>query len=191
MKAPTLRRVTHRMSRLTNRGFTLIEIMIVISIMAVVMVTGIPAFVRAMHKDKLRKAVSDLVEGCSHARAQAILKGVPMELVVRAEDGEILVQPAKSNGEGDSLFSPSSTGDLNGAAVAPAPSNFNARIPENVAVKLLEVNFQDHMEKPEARVRFFANGTSDEFTTILFSEEGERKISLDVITGLADVEVLR
>jgi hypothetical protein len=53
------------------------------------------------------------------------------------------------------------------------------------------VNFKDQMENPETRVRFFANGTSDEFTVVIFSEEGERKISLDVITGLSDVEVLR
>jgi prepilin-type N-terminal cleavage/methylation domain-containing protein len=64
-----------------RRGFTLIEIMIVISIMMVVMTIGIPAFVRALDKQGLRKAVSDVVEGCSHARSQAILRGVPMEFV--------------------------------------------------------------------------------------------------------------
>jgi prepilin-type N-terminal cleavage/methylation domain-containing protein len=175
--------------RASNRGFTLIEIMIVISIAAILLATGIPAFVRAMHKDKLRKAVSDLVEGCSHARAQAILKGVPMELVIHAEDGRISTQPAP-------MSSPDGLSGGEGPQEGPStpslsPTAFSAQIPDNVAFRLIDVNFQDQMEQPESRVRFFPNGTSDEFTVVLFSEEGERKISLDVITGLADVEVIR
>jgi prepilin-type N-terminal cleavage/methylation domain-containing protein len=185
------RPITAHASRLTRHGFTLIEIMIVISIVAIIMATGIPAFVRAMHKDKLRKAVSDLVEGCSHARAQAILKGVPMELVIRAEDGHITVQPAQTASTDESFSSTESQADPSSVPAASAPASFSAQIPDNVAFKLIDVNFQDQMEQPETRVRFFANGTSDEFTVVIFSEEGERKISLDVVTGLSDVEVLR
>ncbi len=69
--------------------------------------------------------------------------------------------------------------------------NFKANLPDDIAVKLLFVNFVDLMEDPEAHVRFFPNGTSDEFTIILSSATAEQKISLDVITGLADVEVIR
>ena len=83
-----------RIGRGCRRGFTLIEIMIVISIMMVVMTVGIPAFVRALDKQGLRKAVNDVVEGCSHARSQAILRGVPMEFVIRAEDFSLMVRPA-------------------------------------------------------------------------------------------------
>ena len=51
--------------------------------------------------------------------------------------------------------------------------------------------FQDQMEFPEAHVRFFPNGTSDEFTVILSSATAEQEVTLDVITGLADVKVIR
>jgi hypothetical protein len=47
------------------------------------------------------------------------------------------------------------------------------------------------MEFPEARVRFFPNGTCDEFTVILSSATAEQQVSLDVVTGLADVKVIR
>ena len=57
---------------------------------------------------------------------------------------------------------------------------------------MLDVNLMDQMEAPEARVRFFPNGTCDEFTLVLRSEKGEmRKITLESTTGLWDVEVLR
>ncbi len=43
--------------------------------------------------------------------------------------------------------------------------------------------------RTEARVRFFPNGTSDEMTLIMHSGDQYRKITLEVTTGLASVEV--
>jgi len=185
MMAPA-RPSTSRLSPLAScPGFTLIELMLAISIAAIVMAIGLPGWVKALKKEGLRKAVSDVVEGCSHARAQAILKGVPMEFVLRAEDGSISVQPARlARGEG--AGSGQSSGD-----VGTFSGNFTGQLPNDVGVKLIYVNFEDKMELPEARVRFFPNGTCDEFTVILFAPSGEKKISADIITGLAEVETIR
>jgi prepilin-type N-terminal cleavage/methylation domain-containing protein len=170
-------------------GFTLIELMIVMGIAAVILAAGLPPFVVAMRKEGLRKAVSGVVEGCSHARAQAILHGVPTELVIRAEDGQITVRPLQvRKSDGGEEVAPLPT---EGAPAPAAASNFKTNLPDDIAVKLLYVNFQDQMEFPEAHVRFFPNGTCDEFTIILSSATAEQKISLDVITGLADVQVIR
>lgn len=179
-------------ARLTTKGrsgFTLLELMIVVSLAALVVAIGLPVFVRAMKKEGLRKAVSDMVEGCSHARTQAILRGVPMELVIRAEGGSVIVEPLRGRRNG-ATESGSESAEETEAASQPA-SGFSAQLAEDVAIKLLYVNFQDCMEFPEARVRFFPNGTSDELTVILATVDGEQKISLDVVTALADVEVLR
>ncbi|MDA1275160.1 MAG: prepilin-type N-terminal cleavage/methylation domain-containing protein [Verrucomicrobia bacterium] len=172
-------------------GFTLIEIMIAMSIAMIMMAIGIPAFVRSMKKEGLRRAVSDMVEACSNARTQSILKGNPMELVIRAEDMSLSVQSAPRNNDG--WFSPRLPGPGVGGAESgtPAGARFSSQFPDGVAVKLLYVNLKDKMELPEARVRFYPNGTCDEFTIILYSGEGERKISLDVVTGLSDLEVIR
>ena len=175
----------------TPYAFTLIEIMLAISIGAIIMAIGLPAFVNAMRKEDLRKAVSEVVEGCSHARAQAILKGVPMEFVIRAEDGSLSVQPARLRNSGEPFGKEASQIGQSSAESPSIPSGFSSQLPSDVGVKLVYVNFQDKMELPEARVRFFPNGTSDEFTVILFSTKGEKKISLDLVTGLADVETLR
>lgn len=185
------RQIIGHASRLTFHAFTLLEILIVMAIMAVVLAIGLPAFVRGMKKEGLRKAVSDVVEGCSHTRAQAILKGVPMEFVIRAEDGSLSVQRAKP-ATGDEFASGTTSPEGQPVTeVSSGGSSFAGNLPEDVGVKLLYVNFQDKMEFPEARVRFFPNGTSDEFTIILFAESGEKKINLDVVTALADMEVIR
>ena len=124
-------------------------------------------------------------EGCSHARAQAILRGVPTELVIRAEDGQITVRPMPGRRSEESGEPASKSGSGGGGA------GFKANLPDDIAVKFLDVNFQDQMEFPEARVHFFPNGTCDEFTIILSSASAEQQISLDVITGLSAVKAIR
>ena len=71
------------------------------------------------------------------------------------------------------------------------PSLFSARLHEDIAVALLYVNLKDRMKTEESRVHFYPNGTSDEFTIILQMGRGVRKISLDCVTGLANVEVIQ
>jgi prepilin-type N-terminal cleavage/methylation domain-containing protein len=173
-----------------KNAFTLIELMIVISIVAIIVTMGVPPFVRALRKEGLRKAVSDMVEGCSHARAEAILHGTPMELVIRA-DGQISVRPMPTRRQEETpdggLPEPAPVA----APAASASTNFTARLPDDIAVRSLDVNFEDQMEFQEAHVRFFPNGTCDEFTVTMSSATAEQQVSLDVITGLANVKVIR
>lgn len=171
-----------------NRGFTLIEIMIVVSIMAIVLAAGIPSIVRAMKRDSLHQAVNDVVEGCSRARAEAILKGVPAELTIRAEDGMILVKKVQSSAGPE-------PGGKKPSAMEEGPQEsgpvFQARLEQDVAVELIFVNLHDGMNDPEVNVHFFPNGTSDEFTMVLRTESGSFKISLDLVTGLAAAQNLQ
>src|SRR6188768_3288768 len=78
-----------------TRGFTLIEIMIVIAIMAIVMTIGVPSIYRAMRRDDLARAMNDTVEGCKTARDRAILQGVPYEFVV-SEGGQLNARPRRA-----------------------------------------------------------------------------------------------
>jgi prepilin-type N-terminal cleavage/methylation domain-containing protein len=144
-----------------KKGFTLIEIMIVIAIMALVLAVGVPSIFRAAERDSLRAVVNGIVEACSMARAHAILSGQTQELIIRPLDGTIS---------------------------APGMSE-PVVIPNFVQIELLGVNFVELQTAEEARVRFFPNGTSDEFTIVLRSDKNEwRKISLETVTALADVE---
>ncbi len=147
---------------LRNRAFTLIEIMIVVAIIGVIMTMGVPSIVRSLRKEGMRKAVSDLMEACNAARADAIISAKTSDMVIRPQDRTI-------------------TG-----------GKFSATLPENVFIQILGVNFIELQDADEARVHFYLNGTSDEFTILLQSDQMEaRKITLEVVTGLADVEVIR
>ena len=175
-------------------GFTLIEIMMVVGILGMVLAMGMPAFIQSIRKDPLRQAVSDIEKACSKAREAAILRGSPVELVIRAEGGELNVVPERD----DTAGQPTATVEASGQPAEPladmAASQsplFTARLNENVAVTLLYVNLRNQMEAEESRVHFYPNGTSDEFTIIVQAGNGLRKISLECVTALATVEVIR
>jgi len=73
----------------------------------------------------------------------------------------------------------------------PAPSGLSARLSEKVLIELMDINKLPHEFRDDdmARVRFFPNGTCDELTLILVSDQNERReITLEITTGLASVE---
>ena len=175
-------------------GFTLIEIMMVVGILGMVLPMGMPAFIRSIRRDPLRQAVSDIEEACSKARAAAILRGSPVELVIRAEGGQLNVVPARDDNAEQTAASVEALGQPAEPSADKAASQspvFSARLNENVAVTLLYVNLKDQMEAEETRVHFYPNGTSDEFTMIVQAGNGMRKISLECVTALATVEVIQ
>jgi len=171
-----------------SSAFTLIEIMIVVGLLALVVGMGVPSLLSSMRKEGMRKAVSDVVDACNAARASAIMTSQPMDLVIRPFEKSINVSAAAplSTSDGDSGAFPA------GDAPSEPVKGFSSVFPEGIHIEILGVNFQELQEAEEARVRFYPNGTSDEFTIILRSDGNEyRKITLEIVTGMPEVEVVR
>ena len=171
----------------SRRAFTLIEIMIVVGIRGIVMAMGVPAIYRVFHKESLRKAVNDIVEVCARARAQAILRGEPTEVRFRPGDRQLGLGGASAPPRAEAA-------DVTdeGNTPAPRPAGSAVQWADGITLEMLDVNFIEYKELPEARVRFYPNGTSDEMTVVLRSDQNEyRKVSLECTTGLASVEVIR
>ncbi len=168
--------------------------MIVVGILGIVMTLSIPAFSQLRRKTDLRQAVADVVEVCSNARARAILGGRPVELWIRPQEKLLLVAGAAED------VDPARAGTE--ATAAPAEprslprledprSGLSAKLPDSIALEMVDVNFVEFKDAELARVRFFPNGTCDELTLVLRSDRNEyRKISLEVTTALAQVETI-
>ena len=172
-------------------GFTLIEVMMVVGILGMVLAMGMPAFIQSIRKDPLRQAVSDIEKACSKAREAAILRGTPVELVLRAESGQLEVIPARDDNVWLKVTGAEAPGEPAEQSADKAASQspvFSARVNENVMIALLDVNLKNQMEAEETSVHFYPNGTSDEFTIILQFGNELRKISLEVVTALVNVE---
>src|ERR1051325_7209106 len=68
-------------------------------------------------------------------------------------------------------------------------AGFAVKLSDKIIVEGMGINGEDYTEDEVGRVRFYPNGTSDEFSIVLLSDRGERRnITLEVVTGLADVE---
>jgi prepilin-type N-terminal cleavage/methylation domain-containing protein len=156
-------------------AFTLIEIMVVVGIIGLVMGMGVPSLYQLFRKDGFRKAVSDVVEVCNSARARAILQQAPAEVVFYLTERRCEVAGGTGGVERPSRLTPG--------------SGVSARFPDDIVIEMLDVNLREYKNAEEAHVRFYPNGTSDEMTLILRSNQNEwRKISLEVTTGLVSVE---
>jgi prepilin-type N-terminal cleavage/methylation domain-containing protein len=183
-------------SRFSVRAFTLVELLIVCAIIGAVLTIAIPTIYRYFHPESLEGTVRSLMEACSHARANAILGGAPTELVIRPGDRTFSVGQARA-------LAPAATPDrLESHNLAgeewrmeerdsPAPAAggiFNGKIADKIMIEMVDVNFVEYKDADVARVRFYPNGTSDEFTIVLRGDNDQwRRISLEVVTGLADL----
>ena len=175
------RRIGSRSRR--RRAFTLIEILVVMAIIMVIMATGVPSIVRGLRTDHLSQAVKDTIEGCKTARDRAIFQGIPWAFVLK-EDRQFTVEPMP----GDSgqrtragQIVPSGSGASNNSPY----SGFPRTLDEHVRVDKIAVNFVEPEKETEVRVRFFPNGTADEFTVVYSVGQKQRFIKVDVVTGLA------
>jgi len=158
-------------------GFTLMELMMVVAIIGLMTAIGVPAFLSMTREAPLRKAVNDVMEICTRARAQAILTGTTTLVVFHPRQKEMSFNGnARTSG-------PVGTITRLGRQKAVNETTFDP----HVTIEGLGINNFDYTESEEGRVQFFSNGTSDEMTLVLSSNGEYRKITLEVTTALASV----
>ena len=191
-------RTTWRPQR--SRGFTLIEVMVVVGIAAVLMSIAVPAFVRRLSPQSMQRAVADVVEACGKARSHAILNGVTTALRIHPGDrifvvvviGKAMAPPPSEDGGVPSVV-PNQNQEVlppgMGTPVAGGGGIFSATLDPAIRLNMLFVNKDDLADEPAADVFFYSNGTCDEMFLILISDKNEqREIDLEAVTALATVE---
>jgi len=163
--------------------------MLVVAIIGVVLAMSYPAISDMVHRAPLAQGVRDVMEGCRKARALAILQGHPMDLQIYPQDGRLNVAPAPVDADTSVTVSPDhATAEPVRDAQSRNAGGFSAQISTEVRLELIDVNFAEYKDADVASVRFYPNGTSDEFTMIMSAGGEYRKITLEVVTGLASME---
>lgn len=144
-------------------AFTLIEMMVVIAIMATILAAALPSLYGFVHKEGFRKTLSDIVDTCHSARAEAIMHDTTAQLVFHPREGTC---EASAGGSGHGVWAHTATF-------------------EHCTIEMLDVNLREFKGEPVATVNFYPDGRCDEMTLVLRSDRGEwRKISIECTTGL-------
>ena len=181
-------------------AFTLIELMVVMGLMMIIIAIGVPKMVQG-NRTPLGESLNAVMEACAAARRQAILSGSTARVTIRgAEEGTGFLISAGAGGGRPKVakaedFNAHMPGYLDEAPKpSPKPSGgvgFSGRIHDEVAVHFISVNFDESMDKDQVEVKFYSNGTSDEFTIGMRHEYGDavlRFVQLDSVTGLAYIK---
>lgn len=159
-------KIRERPRRPGARGFTLIEIMVVVAIMGIILAAGVPSLYGFFHKEGLRKTTSDILETLQTARAAAIMSDATTTVTFHPREGTCETATAKGNYSGWA---------------------HSAKF-QDCSVEMLDVNLHECKDFDTVKVRFFPNGTCDEMTLVLHSSNDQwRKISLEIMTGLPQV----
>lgn len=75
------------LSRVAGRGFTLIEVLVGITLVGLLMALGVPAMSTYIQNNKIRSAAAEYYSGLQAARAEAIRSNLPVEFVLTNATG--------------------------------------------------------------------------------------------------------
>ena len=181
-------------------AFTLIELMVVMGLMMIIIAIGVPRMVEG-NRTPLGESLNAVMEACAAARRQAILSGSTAKVTIRgAEEGTgFIISAGAGGGKPKAANVADANADLGGfpdETPKPTPKpgggiGFNGRIHDEVAIHFISVNFNDPLDEDQVEVKFYFNGTSDEFTIGMRHEYGDqvlRFVQLDSVTGLAYIK---
>ena len=167
----------HEASGKKAGAFTLMELMVVVGIMGLVAAMSVPAILQVRRQAPMRKAVNDVLEICSRARAGAVMKDTKATVIFHPRTKELSLEGGDSN---SALTTRMGQGPV-----------LSAQFDPSVSIEGLGINLKDWTDAEEARVNFYDNGTCDEMTLILACGGERQMITLELATGLAEVKPMQ
>lgn len=180
------------------RGYTLLEMMVVVFVMAIIMGLSVPNLMAKARRDALSQGVHDFVEACQNAREIAILTGQSMQVVLMPESIHVEVAPKRDAGRwvGGERMATEVPALADGAPKAKRPTPYHATLGEHVVFDFegARVNLRkvDMVNDDRLILKFHPNGTCDQFEGILKRPGvGEYQLTTEVTTGWVETTRLR
>ena len=189
-----------------RQGFTIIEVMVVVIIVAIASAVAIPSFVKSFRGAKLKVGARTVNMASRLARSTAVLQNQHMALLFFPDASEIeMVHVKMPNRRGqqsqflnnrdqrrlegmldsDEEEAESTTGE---EAVSIAVE-LARKLPEGVRISNIETAEESAKFEDAAWVNFYPNGMSDAFKVTLIDEDNkEAEVSVDPISGRVSID---
>ena len=197
--------------RLSRRGFTLVELLLVVTIFLLIAGMAVPMFVSSFAGAKLRTSVRSVVMTHRYARNMAILRQRPVAVMVNTQSNtlEVVFLTGRESEELSELTNPpgneddttmdtttnvvsdTDMGSTNAAAVMEdkATSDMLKVLEGGISIESIETQ-RPASTDPNAPtiVVYYPSGLCDGFTLRLLDERGRRaELTADPLTGQMDV----
>ena len=199
-RGPPLERFMNGRARtICRRGFTLLEVLLVVAIILIAAGLAIPSFIRSYRGAKLRTSARAVVMSHRYARAMAVLKQTDVAILYDAKKGSIEIISVGGAKQDDRAKFLEARDNLTGVAAAdqqaaPAPAGpVVSELVRLLADGVSIVSFESDQAKQEKDgiywVRYFKNGMCDKYTLRLKDEfDKSTEITVDPLSGKAKVE---
>jgi type IV fimbrial biogenesis protein FimT len=86
-----------------SRGFTLVELMVTVALVAILAMTAIPSFKNTIIRNRVSAASSDLLAALNYARSEAITQGTDITLEEATSGGGLVSGWKITDSSGDTL----------------------------------------------------------------------------------------
>jgi len=185
-------------SRKFRRGFTLIEILIVVVIAALAATVALPNFVRAMKGSQLRTASRSILTAHKFARSTSVLRQVLMALLLDRNLGEIEVITLKTPASGDtrSKFldsrgdraSDAATGTAGSDEVPTIETEFVRDLGRDIKIEQFKSERGGQEFQGVFWINYHPNGMSDGFELVISDGANRAEITSDAISGRVEAK---
>ena len=146
--------------------------MIVVGIIGLMAAMGAPSLSKALQKEGMRKAISDIDDVFFCAREQAIVGNKTTAVVFYPRERRFEVD---GGGAGVNVHS---------------GKTMSGTLPPGVELGMLDIFHRDFVQSDWARIYFNSDGTCDEAVIVLIAKGQTEKITLEYATGLPAVSAV-
>ncbi|MBL7114265.1 MAG: prepilin-type N-terminal cleavage/methylation domain-containing protein [Kiritimatiellae bacterium] len=188
-----------------HKGFSLIELVLVIAVIAIASIVVVPQFFRSMRGNRLRAAARSIIVAGRYARSMAVMKQQAMVMEFNLDRSEISVRPARAKTEepiapdADDAFTTSVipdatpavlTEDVNSEDIEGTGDAEIKRLLDRVTIVSVDVDGVEAMEQDNiVTIQYGNNGRCTPYS-VLIKDEFDTAIRVDV-DHLAGIETER
>ncbi len=173
----------------SRRGFTLIEVLMVVVIILIASAIAIPSFTRSFRGAKLRASTRAIVASSRYARSRAVLQQVQAALLFDTELGTMEVV---SIDQGDTSKKFLNDEPLEGEEAAPnVESRLKKQLEQDVRIVAISSDDPDGIAEIDGIywVMYYPNGMCDQYVVELEDDQQKRvRIEVDPLSGKSAVE---